>query len=57
MRERVDGCGEYFEAGARQRTSYRLIGATTMDEYRKNIEKDKALSRRFQGGDGGGTER
>ena len=25
-----------------------LIGATTNDEYRKNIEKDKALSRRFQ---------
>ena len=25
-----------------------LIGATTLDEYRKNIEKDKALSRRFQ---------
>ena len=26
----------------------RLIGASTMDEYRKTIEKDKALSRRFQ---------
>lgn len=25
-----------------------LIGATTLDEYRKKIEKDKALSRRFQ---------
>lgn len=25
-----------------------LIGATTMDEYRKSIEKDKALARRFQ---------
>ena len=25
-----------------------LIGATTLDEYRKGIEKDKALSRRFQ---------
>ncbi|TLQ51315.1 ATP-dependent chaperone ClpB [Lacticaseibacillus casei] len=25
-----------------------LIGATTLDEYRKNIEKDKALERRFQ---------
>jgi ATP-dependent Clp protease ATP-binding subunit ClpB len=24
------------------------IGATTLDEYRKNIEKDKALERRFQ---------
>ncbi|MDO4759420.1 MAG: ATP-dependent Clp protease ATP-binding subunit [Candidatus Saccharibacteria bacterium] len=26
----------------------RLIGATTLDEYRKSIEKDKALARRFQ---------
>jgi len=26
----------------------RLIGATTLDEYRKYIEKDKALERRFQ---------
>lgn len=26
----------------------RVIGATTMDEYRRFIEKDKALSRRFQ---------
>ena len=25
-----------------------LIGASTMDEYRKSIEKDKALARRFQ---------
>ena len=25
-----------------------LIGATTLDEYRKRIEKDKALERRFQ---------
>ncbi len=25
-----------------------LIGATTLDEYRKHIEKDKALERRFQ---------
>ncbi|MBQ3293631.1 ATP-dependent Clp protease ATP-binding subunit, partial [Candidatus Saccharibacteria bacterium] len=30
------------------RGKIRLIGATTLDEYRKNIEKDKALSRRFQ---------
>lgn len=30
------------------RGSLNLIGATTLDEYRKNIEKDKALSRRFQ---------
>ena len=30
------------------RGKLRLIGATTMDEYRKNIESDKALARRFQ---------
>ena len=30
------------------RNSIHLIGATTLDEYRKSIEKDKALSRRFQ---------
>ena len=30
------------------RGSLRAIGATTMDEYRKFIEKDKALERRFQ---------
>lgn len=30
------------------RGNIHLIGATTLDEYRKNIEKDKALSRRFQ---------
>ena len=26
----------------------RCIGATTLDEYRKHVEKDKALARRFQ---------
>ena len=30
------------------RGQIKLIGATTLDEYRKSIEKDKALSRRFQ---------
>jgi ATP-dependent Clp protease ATP-binding subunit ClpB len=25
-----------------------LIGATTLDEYRQNFEKDKALERRFK---------
>ena len=30
------------------RGEIQLIGATTMDEYRKYIEKDKALERRFQ---------
>ena len=29
------------------------IGATTLDEYRKHIEKDAALERRFQTGAGG----
>ena len=30
------------------RGELKLIGATTLDEYRKYIEKDKALERRFQ---------
>jgi ATP-dependent Clp protease ATP-binding subunit ClpC len=30
------------------RGELQIIGATTIDEYRKYIEKDKALSRRFQ---------
>jgi len=30
------------------RGELRCIGATTIDEYRKHIEKDKALERRFQ---------
>jgi len=30
------------------RGTLRCIGATTIDEYRKHIEKDKALERRFQ---------
>ena len=30
------------------RGELRAIGATTLDEYRKHIEKDKALERRFQ---------
>jgi ATP-dependent Clp protease ATP-binding subunit ClpC len=33
---------------ALSRASLQIIGATTIDEYRKNIEKDKALERRFQ---------
>ncbi|MFH1310586.1 MAG: ATP-dependent Clp protease ATP-binding subunit [Candidatus Omnitrophota bacterium] len=31
-----------------QRGEIQCIGATTLDEYRKNIEKDPALERRFQ---------
>ncbi len=30
------------------RNGIKLIGATTLDEYHKTIEKDKALARRFQ---------
>jgi ATP-dependent Clp protease ATP-binding subunit ClpB len=30
------------------RGELRLVGATTLDEYRKHVEKDKALERRFQ---------
>jgi ATP-dependent Clp protease ATP-binding subunit ClpC len=30
------------------RGELQVIGATTLDEYRENIEKDKALTRRFQ---------
>ena len=30
------------------RGELRAIGATTLDEYRKHIEKDAALERRFQ---------
>ena len=30
------------------RGELRAVGATTLDEYRKHIEKDAALERRFQ---------
>ena len=30
------------------RGEIQVIGATTLDEYRKHIEKDAALERRFQ---------
>lgn len=33
---------------ALSRGEFQMIGATTLDEYRKNIEKDAALERRFQ---------
>ena len=33
---------------ALSRGELRVVGATTIDEYRKNIEKDAALERRFQ---------
>ena len=38
-------------AGAKYRGEFeelRMVGATTLDEYRENIEKDPALERRFQ---------
>ena len=39
------------------RGELRTIGATTLDEYRKYIEKDAALERRFQPVHGGRAER
>jgi ATP-dependent Clp protease ATP-binding subunit ClpC len=33
---------------ALSRGNLQIVGATTIDEYRKNIEKDKGLERRFQ---------
>jgi ATP-dependent Clp protease ATP-binding subunit ClpC len=33
---------------ALSRGELRIVGATTLEEYRKHIEKDKALERRFQ---------
>ena len=30
------------------RGEVQIVGATTLDEYRKHIEKDAALERRFQ---------
>ena len=44
---RRDGRGQSAEAGA-GRGELRTIGATTLDEYQKHIEKDAALERRFQ---------
>jgi ATP-dependent Clp protease ATP-binding subunit ClpB len=42
-----DGRRQHDQADARARRAA-LIGATTLDEYRKHIEKDAALERRFQ---------
>ncbi len=41
------GAGDMFKP-ALARGELRCIGATTPDEYRKHIEKDSALERRFQ---------
>ena len=42
-----DGRGQHDQADARA-GELRLVGATTLEEYRKYIEKDAALERRFQ---------
>ncbi len=45
------GCherGQYPEARPPSRGEIQVIGATTFNEYRKYIEKDQALERRFQ---------
>ncbi|WP_422110822.1 AAA family ATPase [Burkholderia multivorans] len=44
---RRDGCGNMLKP-ALSRGELHCIGATTLDEYRKYIEKDAALERRFQ---------
>src|ERR671930_336408 len=41
------GAGDMLKP-ALARGELRLIGATTLDEYRKHVEKDAALERRFQ---------
>src|SRR5207237_2550048 len=41
------GAGDMIKP-ALARGELRCIGATTLDEYRKDIEKDPALERRFQ---------
>ncbi len=45
---RSTGCIQYFKTVSFQRRDPDLIGATTIEEYRKHIEKDAALERRFQ---------
>ena len=42
-----DGCREHLKPQL-ARGELRCVGATTLDEYRKHIEKDPALERRFQ---------
>jgi len=41
------GCGQHAQP-ALARGELHCVGATTLDEYRKYIEKDAALERRFQ---------
>ena len=47
MPPRLHGCRQHPQA-ALARGDLHAIGATTLDEYRKYIEKDAALARRFQ---------
>jgi ATP-dependent Clp protease ATP-binding subunit ClpC len=41
-------CGKYFKTSFARGKFRCIIGATTNDEYRKYIERDPALERRFQ---------
>jgi ATP-dependent Clp protease ATP-binding subunit ClpB len=45
--EGASGAGDLIKPPL-ARGELHCIGATTLDEYRKNVEKDKALERRFQ---------
>ncbi len=45
---RGDGCASNLLKPALARGELHCVGATTLDEYRKHIEKDPALERRFQ---------
>ena len=47
-RRKLHGCRQYVKADACPVVSCTVSGATTLDEYRKYIEKDPALERRFQ---------
>ena len=43
-----DGCRLIAVQGAKKRAELRVIGATTLEEYKKYVEKDAAFERRFQ---------
>ncbi len=47
-RRRHDGRQQHHQARAFSRGEMQCVGATTLNEYRKYIEKDAALERRFQ---------
>ena len=42
------GCLQHHQARPQSRGELQCVGATTLNEYRKYIEKDAALERRFQ---------